>query len=43
MHKVNTAYRIAKQAHYGQQRDGGEDYFKEHIIPVLEIYLNELR
>ncbi len=43
MHKVNTTYRIAKEAHYGQERDGWEDYFKNHIIPVLEIYLNELR
>lgn len=43
MHKVNTAYRISKQAHYDQERDNWEDYFKNHIVPVLEIYLNELR
>ncbi len=43
MERVNTAYRIAKQAHNGQKRDEGEDYFKDHILPVVKIYLDELR
>ncbi len=43
MDDISVAYRMAKKGHWDQVRDQWEDYFKEHILWVLKIYLDELR
>lgn len=43
MHLINVSYSLAKLAHRNQIREWGEDYFKDHILAVMKIYLDELR
>lgn len=43
MDDIAIAYKLAKKAHRRQIRASGENYFKNHVLGVLQIYLDELR
>lgn len=39
--KISLAYDFAKQAHEGQYRESGQDYFTGHCVPVA-IHIAEI-